>query len=421
MITTLYNYYNLYSLKIKGGIRMSDSYDVLIVGGGPAGLSAGMYASRAKLDTLLLETGDVGGQPKSYEEMENYPGVLDTSAPELMENFREHATEFGTEIEKGEVVEINTDNFIKTVKTKDGSEYKAKSIILSTGAEPRRLGVEGEEEFRGQGVSYCATCDADFFVDLEVVVVGNGNSAIEEALYLTKFASKVTVIVIHEEGTMDADKIYQERAYDNDKIEFVWNSTVDKVQGDGLVDNVVLKNIKTGAKSEFECDGVFIFIGRVPSTDFVEDTVELTENGYIKVDETLETDKDGIFAAGDVRDKYLRQVVTAAADGATAATAAGGYIEEEEYWQENVLEAEEDVVVAFWSPTNEDSMEVTNELESINLEDKGVKLVKIDTYKNMRISNRYDITEVPSLLKISDGEVVDRLEAPQLDEVEEIL
>ncbi|ADL13756.1 thioredoxin-disulfide reductase [Acetohalobium arabaticum] len=397
---------------------MNKEYDVLIIGGGPAGLSAGMYASRSKLDTLLLETGDVGGQPKSYEEMENYPGVLDASAPELMDNFKEHAEKFGTEIKEGEVKEIDADGFVKTVTTKEGVEYKAKSIILATGAEPRRLGVEGEEEFKGKGVSYCATCDADFFVDLEVAVVGNGNSAIEEALYLTKFASKVTVIVIHEEGTMDADKIYQERAYENDKIEFVWNSTVDRIEGDGLVDKAVLKNIKTGDLTDFECDGIFIFIGRVPSTDFVEDTVELTDNGYIKVDDTLETSKPGVFAAGDVREKYLRQVVTAAADGATTATAAGGYIEEEEYWQENVLEADEDVLVAFWSPTNEESMDMTNKLENMDLD---AKLVKIDTYKNMRISNRYEVTEIPTLLKLQDGEVVEKLIQPTVDELEEII
>ena len=401
---------------------MSQEYDVLIVGGGPAGLASGLYASRSKLDTLLLETNSkVGGQVTTYHEMENYPGVLDTTAPDLMENFKEHAENFGTEIEKGEVEDIESDGFIKTVTTKDGTEYQAKSVILATGAEPRRLGVPGEKEFKGQGVSYCATCDADFFVDLEVVVVGNGNSAIEESLYLTKFASKVTVIVIHEEGTMDADKIYQERAYQNDKIEFVWNSTLEEAKGDGLVDTAVLKNIKTGEKTELSCDGIFIFIGRVPKTDFVEDTVELTDSGCIVTNEKLETSLAGVYAAGDVRDKYLRQVVTAAADGATAAMAAGGYIEEEEYWKENVLEADKDVLVAFWSPTNESSLEMTNKLENFDLDAKGIKLVKIDTYKNTRISNRYDVTEVPTLIKLEDGEVTEKLAQPSEDEIEDIL
>ncbi|MGM0369495.1 MAG: thioredoxin-disulfide reductase [Bacillota bacterium] len=402
---------------------MSKIYDVLIVGGGPAGLSAGLYASRSKLDTVLLEINSkLGGQVSTYHEMENYPGFLDGSAPELMDNFREHAESFGTEIKKAEVEEIEeNDGFIKTVKTKDGEEYQAKSVIVATGAEPRRLGVEGEKEFKGKGVSYCATCDADFYVDLEVVVVGNGNSAIEEALYLTKFASKVTVIVIHEEGTMDADKIYQERAYDNDKIEFVWNSTLDEIKGEGLVDTAVLKNIKTGKKTDFSCDGIFIFIGRVPNTDFLEGTVELNQIGNIKTDDKLETSMAGVYAAGDVRQKFLCQVVTAAADGATTAMAASGYIEEEEYWKENVLEADQDVLVAFWSPTIEESMEMTNKLENMDLDSKDIKLVKIDSYKNTRITDRYDVTEVPSLLKLQDGEVVDKLVQPNEEEIEELV
>ncbi|MCK8827849.1 thioredoxin-disulfide reductase [Natroniella acetigena] len=402
---------------------MSKIYDVIILGGGPAGLSAAIYSSRSKLDTLVLEEKrKAGGQPTTYEDMENYPGVLGKTAPELMEDFREHAEKFGAIIERGEAEDIEVDGFLKTVKTKDGQEYKGKSVIISTGAEPRKLGVKGEEEFKGKGVSYCATCDADFFVDLEVVVVGNGNSAIEEAIYLTKFASKVTVIVIHDEGIMDAEKILQEKAYQNDKIEFVWNSTLDEVKGEGLVDTAVLKNIKTGEKTALSCDGIFIFIGRVPRTDFLEVTgVDLTDNGYIKTNQKLETNLAGVYAAGDVRDKFLRQVITAASDGAVTAMAAGGYIEEEEYWQENVLEAEEDVLVAFWSPTNEDSLEMINKLEAMDLADRGVKLVKIDTYKNTLISERYEVEEIPTVLKIKDGEVVDNLVCPSLTEVEEIL
>ncbi|GAB6099240.1 FAD-dependent oxidoreductase [Halanaerocella petrolearia] len=401
---------------------MSKQYDVAIIGGGPSGLAAGLYASRSKLDTLLLEANSkVGGQVSTYEEMENYPGVPETNAPGLMDNFRVHAEKFGTKIEQEEVKEVEVDGFIKTIKTKDGAEYKAKSVIVSTGAEPRRLGVAGEDEFKGKGVSYCATCDADFFVDLEVVVVGNGNSAIEEALYLTKFASKVNVVVIHEEGTMDADKIYQERAYANDKIEFIWNSTLEEVKGDGLVDTAVLKNIKTGDTTDFSCDGIFIFIGRVPRTDFLEGIVDMTDNGYIKTDDKLETSQPGVYAAGDVREKYLRQVITAAADGATTAAAAGSYIEEEEYWQENVIETDKDVLVAFWSPTNELSMEMTNKLENLDLEDKGIKLVKIDTYKNRRISNRYDVTEIPTLIKLRDGEVLEKLIQPTESEVEQLV
>ncbi|MGM0472165.1 MAG: thioredoxin-disulfide reductase [Bacillota bacterium] len=396
--------------------------DVLIVGGGPAGLSAALYASRSKLDTLVLEKKSrTGGQLRNYEEMENYPGNLEASAPELMARFRKQAEEFGTQFAKGEVAKLSVDGFHKTVITKDGTEYQAKSVVLATGADPRKLGVTGEEEFKGKGVSYCATCDADFFVDLEVVVVGNGNSAIEEAIYLTKFASKVTVIVIHEEGVMDAEKILQERAYQNDKIEFVWNSTLEEVKGEGLVDTAVIKNIKSGETTDLSCDGIFIFIGRVPRTDFVADQVELTEGNYIKTDDKLETNLPGVYAAGDVREKFLRQVVTAASDGAVAAMAAGGYIEEEEYWQENVIAAEEDVLVVFWSPTNQASMEVINQLEGLNLKANGVKLVKVDMYKNTRIANRYQVTEIPTILKVSGTEVVAKLEQPELSEIEDLI
>ncbi len=396
------------------------NYDTIIIGGGPAGLSAAIYSSRSKLKTLLLEEKrKVGGQVSTYKEMENYPGVLNTTAPGLMENFQKQAEKFGAEIKKEQVINVDIQGFIKKIKTKSGNYYLCKSIIIATGAEPRKLGVTGEDEFKGKGVSYCATCDADFYVDLEVVVVGNGNSAIEEAIYLTKFARKVKIIVIHDEGIMDADKILQERAYKNEKIEFIWNSTLQEVKGDGLVNTALIKNIKTGEVKDISCDGVFIFIGRVPSTDYLEGKLTLAANGYIKVDEKLEASVAGVFAAGDVREKYLRQVVTAAGDGATAATAAGRYIEEEEYWQENVINSKKTVIIVFWSPTNQNSVNLINGLENINLEEKGAKLVKIDTYKNTRISQRYNITSVPSVLKIKDGEVLEKKE--NIKSVENIL
>ena len=400
---------------------MSKNYDLIIVGGGPAGMSAAIYGSRSKLDTLVLESKrKTGGQVATYEDMENYPGVPETTAPELMENFRTHAEKFGAEFERGEVVGIESNGFEKVVKTED-EEYTAKSVVIATGAAPRKLGVKGEEEYKGKGVSYCATCDADFYVDLDVVVVGNGNSAVEEAIYLTNFARKVTIIVIHEEGVMDAEKLFQERAYANDKIDFVWNSTLQEVKGEGLVDTAVIKNIKTGETSELDCDGVFFFVGRVPRSDFVEDTVELDDNNYIKTNEEMETSVPGIYAAGDVRDKVVRQVVTAAGDGATAAVMAQSYMEAEEYWQENVIHSDKPVFVAFWSPTHQESIDKIGEVEDMNLEGKGYKLVKIDTYKNKLITDRYDVKDIPTILKIEDGEVKERLVSPSVDKIKEIM
>ena len=401
---------------------MSNTYDLIVIGGGPAGMSAAIYGSRSRLNTLVLEAKrKTGGQPSTYHDMENYPGVPETTAPELMDNFREHAEKFNTEFKRGEVVDLEVEGLEKIVKTKKGAEYKAKSVVLATGAEPRKLGIEGEEELKGKGVSYCATCDADIFEGLDVVVVGNGNSAVEESIYLTKFVENLTMIVIHDEGVMDAEKILQEKAMENEKIDFVWNSVVEEIKGDGMVEKAVVKNIKTGETQDLDCHGVFFFVGRVPNTDFLKGTVELTENGYIKTNDEMETNQPGVYAVGDVRNKVVRQVITAAGDGATAAVMAQGYIEEEDYWQNNVLKSDNSVLVAFWSVTDQESMDMISELESMGIEDNDYRFVKIDTYKNRLISNRYDIEEIPTIVKLVDGEVTEKLVEPSTKEIESIL
>lgn len=384
-------------------------YDLVIVGGGAGGLSAGIYAARGKMKTLLLEEKrKTGGQCATTTEMENYPGTLESTGPVLMENFCNHAKKFGVEIKRGRVdkIDIAEDGFIKTVITKKGEEIKTKAILFATGAEPRVLGIPGEREFRGQGVSYCATCDADFFEDLDIIVVGNGNTAVEESVFLTKFVNKITMIVIHDEGTMDADKTAQEQCLANPKINYIWNSTVSEIVGDDLVTGVKVKNIKTGNESEISCDGVFMFVGTVPRTDFLKDTIELTKQGYIPTTDKMETNVPGIYAAGDVRDKYLRQVITAAADGAIAAVAADKYIESEETWQKNVINEERPVFVAFWSPINQESVEMITSLEA-KLDDSK-KLVKIDAYKNIMLKERYEIEVIPSILQFEKGKLVKR-------------
>ena len=400
---------------------MSQEYDLIVIGGGPAGMAAAIYGSRSRLKTLVLEAKrKTGGQPETYHDMENYPGVPETTAPELMDNFRTHAEKFNTEFERGEVTDIEVNGLKKIVKCKKGKEYKTKSVIIATGAEPRRLGIKGEEEFKGKGVSYCATCDAELFTDLDIVVVGNGNSAVEESIYLTKFVNKLTMVVIHDEGVMDAEKILQEKAMENKKIDFVWNSTLEEIKGDGLVEKAVVKNIKNGEKSEVDCSGVFFFVGRVPSTDFLEGVVDLTEHGYIKTTEQMETNQAGVYAVGDVRNKVVRQVITAAGDGATAAVMAQGYIEEEEYWEKNVVNSDKPAVVVFWSVTDQKSMDIVSKLENMELEAKGYKFLKIDTYKNRLISNRYDIEEIPTVLKLKDGQVAERLVDPAEKELKKI-
>lgn len=305
---------------------MAQEYDIIIIGGGPAGLSAGLYAARSRAKTLILEKGKWGGQAATTEELENYPGSIENpTGPRIVERMKEQVQHFGAETKVETVVRLELKGDIKTVVT-DKSEYKAKTVIVATGAKPRLLGCPGELEFRGKGVSYCATCDADFFTDLRVVVVGGGDSAIQEAIYLTKFAEKVTVI--HRRDQLRAAKSLQEKAFANEKIDFIWDSVVEEIQGDGIVERVIIKNKKTGEVSEVETDGVFIFVGYDPVSDLVKGILETDERGYIVTDDRMRTNIEGVFAAGDIRSKMLRQVITAAADGAIAAVAAEHYIAE---------------------------------------------------------------------------------------------
>lgn len=305
---------------------MSKIYDVAIIGGGPAGLAAGLYASRSKLSAVIIERGKWGGQAATTEELENYPGSIEhPTGPKLMERMRNQAEAFGTELVKDEVVSFDLSDQIRTIGLSKG-EIKTKTIIIATGAQPMLLGAPGELEFRGKGVSYCATCDADFFTELEVVVVGGGDAAVEESIYLTKFADKVTIV--HRRGEFRAAKSIVEKAMANDKISIIWDSVVEEIYGDGIVEGVKLKNIKTGETTDCRTDGVFVFVGTKPISDIFKGIVNMNEKGYIIADENMKTSVEGIYAAGDVRVKTLRQVITAAADGAIAAVTAEKYIEE---------------------------------------------------------------------------------------------
>ncbi|RBP69034.1 thioredoxin reductase (NADPH) [Alkalibaculum bacchi] len=298
-------------------------YDVVIIGGGPAGLSAGLYSSRALLKTLIVESGAVGGQVTTTSDMENYPGSISDNAMDLANRMKEQALHFGTEIVTGRCKSVKkVDSYFHIVTDKE--EYKAKAVIIATGSQPRNIGCKGEQEFRGLGVSYCATCDANFFRGLHVVVVGGGDSAIDEGLYLTKFADKVTVV--HRRDTLRAAKSLQKKAFANVKMEFILDSVVEEIKGDGIVNAVVLRNVKTKELTELKADGVFGFVGYNPSSELFKDLVEVDGKGYIVSDENMKTTVPGIFVAGDVRKKMLKQVITATADGAVAAISAEKYI-----------------------------------------------------------------------------------------------
>ena len=301
------------------------TFDIIILGGGPAGLSAAIYAARSAAKTAIIDISMLGGQPSNYLELENYPGFAKIGGYDLMEKFEEHADMFGIQkfpMEEIQSVDLTSD--IKTVTTLNG-EFKAKSIIIATGAQSKKLGVEGEKEFVGRGVSYCAVCDGAFYKDKVVAVVGGGNAAVEEACYLTKFASKV--YLIHRRDELRADKIVQERAFKNKKLEFIYDTIVNKINGENLVKSATIENVKTHEIKDLAIDGIFPYIGFEPNADLFTGQVKQDKNGFIIVDEAMQTSVKGVYAIGDVRVTPLRQVITAAADGAIAAVYAGRYIE----------------------------------------------------------------------------------------------
>lgn len=301
--------------------------DLVIIGGGPAGLSAGIYASRAAMNTVLLERGIPGGLVVSTESIENYPGFADgIGGPELMMQMENQARRFGLEIVSTHVDRIKPAGKEFVVQT-DSGDITAGAFILATGAQPQLLSVKGEAQLTGRGVSYCATCDGAFFRGKNVAVVGGGDAAVEEAIFLTKFAEKV--FIIHRRGELRATKVVQQRAFDNPRIDFIWHSVVDEIQGTDVVEAVLVRDVRNGEKSLLNVDGAFIYVGHRPSSGLVKDLIKLDEKGYILTDDRMQTSLPGLFAAGDVRQKLLRQVVTAVADGAIAAVAAEKYLEDQ--------------------------------------------------------------------------------------------
>ncbi|SFC26218.1 thioredoxin reductase (NADPH) [Bacillus sp. OV322] len=301
-------------------------YDVIIIGAGPAGMTAAVYTSRANLSTLMLERGVPGGQMANTEEVENYPGFETILGPELSTKMFDHAKKFGAEYAYGDVKEVIDGDEYKTIIA-GSKEYKARTIIVTAGAEYKKIGVPGEKELGGRGVSYCAVCDGAFFKQKELFVIGGGDSAVEEGVYLTRFASKVTIV--HRRGELRAQKILQDRAFANEKVNFIWNHTLKSInENSGKVGSVTLISTENGEETELPADGVFIYIGMLPLSKPFESLGITNATGYIETNERMETRVPGIYAAGDIREKTLRQIVTATGDGSIAAQAAQHYIEE---------------------------------------------------------------------------------------------
>ena len=369
-------------------------YDLIIIGGGPAGISAGIYAGRAKLKTLVIEKENMGGQIKTTHEMVNYPGILQTTGIDYMDTLRQQALSFNVNFKEDEVLDLNLESDIKVIKTKK-EEIQGRAIIFATGASPRKLGFKGEEEFTGRGVAYCATCDGEFFQGLDVFVIGGGYAAAEEALFLTKFAKKVRVVVRKSE--FGCAKTIADKVKAHAKIEVLFNTELEEVGGEGVLQFAKFKNNKTGEIFEYKASkedgtfGLFVFIGYKPQTELLKGKVQLDEQGYIVTNEVMETNLPGVYAAGDLRPKLLRQVVTAVADGAIAATVAEKYVEEQKH--RLGIEDEEEIVVE-------------NKVEEKVIEEKPVELLNInDKNRKSKLLNDVLRNQIKSILAMMEKEV----------------
>ena len=371
-------------------------YDLVIIGGGPAGISAGIYGGRAKLKTLIIEKENVGGQIRTTHEMVNYPGILQTTGSQYMETLRKQALDFNVNFKEDEVVDLNLDNDIKIIKTKK-EEIQARAVIFATGASPRKLGFKGEEQFTGRGVAYCATCDGEFFKGLDVFVIGGGYAAAEEALFLTKFAKKITIAVREEE--FSCAKTIVDKVKSNNKIEVLYNTELQEVGGEEVLSFAKFKNNKSGETFEYHVSeedgtfGVFVFIGYKPQTELLKDKIDLNEQGYVLTDENMKTNLDGVYAAGDLRPKSLRQVVTAVSDGAIAATSAERYVSEQKH---RLGVVDEEVVEEVKIENKSQNIKEEKATDSINIDDRN---------RRSKLLNDGLRNQIKSILAMMENEV----------------
>lgn len=387
------------------------NYDVVIIGGGPAGLSAAIYAGRARLKTVLIEKGLVGGLATYTNEIANYPGFPDAPKGEAITNLmKEQAKNMGVDFKLTAVKSVELEGEIKTIET-FRTTYKAKAVIIATGGRPRTTGALNEDEFLyDKGISFCATCDAAANTDKHVVVIGSGDAAIEEGMFLTKFASKVTVSVLHDEGIMDCNEIAKEAALANPKMEFVWNTTVHSFEGEDHLERVVLKNTKTGDLVPIDCDNCFEFIGYVPNNELFIDKVDMNNRGYINVNDIQETNIGGVFAVGDITNKWLKQIATAVGDGAVGGTAAEKYISESEIFNEKIMQKEKPGLIYVYNAIDEDSRNFLSTIEKIEKDmNGGIAVSRIDVYKSDGLAKRLNVEQYPAVVSTVDGEITNRI------------
>lgn len=382
---------------------MSTDYDVIIVGGGPGGLTAAIYGGRAELSTLLIEKGGYGGRITETAEVKNYPGTSLDSGAHLMEAFKNQAqASDSVSLKRTTVTGIKptADGFI--VSTKRRGDFSTRTVILDLGTVPRKLNIPGEEEFVGQGVSYCATCDAEFFKNQEIYVVGAGDQAIEESEYLAKIAKKVNIVVLHDQGVLDCNEVAAKNIAANPKVHFIWDSTLTAITGSDKVEQVTIKNVNTGALTTKPTAGVFFFIGMTPQTDLVQGLVQRDPRGYIEVDEKQETSLPGLYAIGDCTNNYLKQVITACGDGARALVAAQRYLADEKQLATILTGEDSKVAFIFYNPYESKDIDTASEFEN---QLAGYKVYKQDISRQTMLFNKLGIRQTVSAALYENGKL----------------
>jgi thioredoxin reductase (NADPH) len=396
--------------------KVVEHYDVVIIGGGPAGLSAAIYTGRARLKTLLLEKALIGGLATYTNEIANYPGFPAAPKGEEITNLmKEQAKNMGVNFKLTAVTSVDLKGEEKIVET-FRNKYIAKAVIIATGGRSRTTGAENEEKFLfDKGISFCATCDAAANTGKHVVVIGSGDAAIEEGMFLTKFADKVTVSVMHDYPKMDCNEIAKEAAFSNPKMEFVWNSVVTRFEGNDHLETVVLKNVKNGEEIPLVSDSCFEFIGYLPNSELFEDQLTLTRQKYITVNEKKETELEGVFAIGDVTDKYLKQIATAVGDGAIAGTVAERYIAEKEFFDTKIMQSEKTGMIYVYNAIDAPSREFLGTIEAIEKSHNGsIAVSRIDTYKSNGLALMLKVEQVPAIVIVKEGKISEKIYA--LDE-----